>query len=62
MLGTLISLSSFSERKLVDKLIKSAALLSPVAYLTHMTTPARIASGSPRSGHHLYASEMWKGT
>nr|XP_010926727.1 triacylglycerol lipase 2 [Elaeis guineensis] len=40
-LGTLIALASFSEGKLVDKLI-SAALLSPVAYLSHMTTPLGI--------------------
>ncbi|XP_072992570.1 triacylglycerol lipase 2 [Typha latifolia] len=40
-LGTLVALASFSEGKLVDKL-KSAALLSPVAYLTHMTTPIGI--------------------
>ncbi|XP_039120885.1 triacylglycerol lipase 2-like [Dioscorea cayenensis subsp. rotundata] len=40
-LGTLIALASFSEWKLVDKL-KSAALLCPVAYLTHMTTPIGI--------------------
>ncbi|KAJ9135475.1 hypothetical protein P3X46_032656 [Hevea brasiliensis] len=36
-LGTLIALASFSERLLVDKL-KSAALLSPIAYLSHMKT------------------------
>ncbi|KAJ8749863.1 hypothetical protein K2173_013778 [Erythroxylum novogranatense] len=36
-LGTLIALASFSEGLLVDKL-KSAALLSPIAYLSHMTT------------------------
>ncbi|KAJ8767770.1 hypothetical protein K2173_020710 [Erythroxylum novogranatense] len=35
--GTLIALASFSEGLLVDKL-KSAALLSPIAYLSHMTT------------------------
>nr|XP_010926726.1 triacylglycerol lipase 2 [Elaeis guineensis] len=40
-LGTLIALASFSEGKLVDKLM-SAALLSPVAYLSHMTTPLGI--------------------
>ena len=39
--GTLIALASFSEGRLVDNL-KSAALLSPVAYLTHMTTPLGI--------------------
>ncbi|GKV07958.1 hypothetical protein SLEP1_g19653 [Rubroshorea leprosula] len=36
-LGTLIGLASFSEGNQVDKL-KSAALLSPIAYLSHMTT------------------------
>ncbi|RVW80282.1 Triacylglycerol lipase 2 [Vitis vinifera] len=36
-MGTLIALASFSEGRLVDKL-KSAALLSPIAYLSHMTT------------------------
>ncbi|KAG4915419.1 hypothetical protein JHK87_052976 [Glycine soja] len=36
-LGTLIALASFSEGKLVSQL-KSAALLSPIAYLSHMNT------------------------
>ncbi|XP_031252510.1 triacylglycerol lipase 2 isoform X2 [Pistacia vera] len=36
-LGTLIALASFSEGLQVDKL-KSAALLSPIAYLSHMST------------------------
>ncbi|XP_074376438.1 triacylglycerol lipase 2-like isoform X2 [Apium graveolens] len=36
-LGTLVALTSFSEGKHVDK-VKSAALLSPIAYLNHMTT------------------------
>ncbi|OVA09501.1 AB-hydrolase lipase domain [Macleaya cordata] len=36
-MGTLVALASFSQGKLVDKL-RSAALLSPVAYLSHMTT------------------------
>ncbi|XP_049346463.1 triacylglycerol lipase 2-like [Solanum verrucosum] len=36
-LGTLIALASFSEGRQIDK-IKSAALLSPIAYLSHMTT------------------------
>ncbi|XP_075105766.1 triacylglycerol lipase 2-like isoform X2 [Nicotiana tabacum] len=36
-MGTLIALASFSEGRNLDK-IKSAALLSPVAYLSHMTT------------------------
>uniref|UniRef100_A0A6V7QY89 Lipase n=1 Tax=Ananas comosus var. bracteatus TaxID=296719 RepID=A0A6V7QY89_ANACO len=40
-MGTLTALASFSEGKLVDKL-QSAALLSPIAYLTHMTTPIGI--------------------
>ncbi|KFK25650.1 hypothetical protein AALP_AA8G142000 [Arabis alpina] len=35
--GTLIGFTSFSEKGLVDKL-KSAAMLSPIAYLSHMTT------------------------
>jgi lysosomal acid lipase/cholesteryl ester hydrolase len=35
--GTLIALASFSEGRQVDK-VKSAALLSPIAYLSHMTT------------------------
>ncbi|XP_060193382.1 triacylglycerol lipase 2-like [Lycium barbarum] len=36
-LGTLVALASFSEGRQTDK-IKSAALLSPIAYLSHMTT------------------------
>ncbi|KAG9447900.1 hypothetical protein H6P81_014028 [Aristolochia fimbriata] len=36
-MGTLIALASFAEGKLVDQL-KSAALLSPIAYLSHMST------------------------
>nr|GLL26712.1 triacylglycerol lipase 2 isoform X1 [Ipomoea trifida] len=36
-MGTLMALASFSEGRLVDK-VKSAALLSPIAYLSHMTT------------------------
>ena len=35
--GTLIALASFSEGKLINQL-KSAALLSPIAYLSHMNT------------------------
>ena len=35
--GTLIALASFTEGKLVNQL-KSAALLCPVAYLSHMKT------------------------
>ncbi|XP_065879610.1 triacylglycerol lipase 2 isoform X2 [Euphorbia lathyris] len=37
-LGTLIGLASFSEGLLADK-VRSAAFLSPVAYLSHMNTP-----------------------
>ncbi|KAH6781213.1 Myzus persicae-induced lipase 1 [Perilla frutescens var. hirtella] len=36
-MGTLIALASFSEGKQIDK-VKSAVLLSPIAYLSHMTT------------------------
>ncbi|KAK4781456.1 hypothetical protein SAY86_015558 [Trapa natans] len=36
-MGTLMVLASLSEGRLVDKL-KSVALLSPIAYLSHMTT------------------------
>ncbi|XP_016467317.2 triacylglycerol lipase 2 [Nicotiana tabacum] len=36
-MGTLIALASFSEGRQVDK-VKSAVLLSPIAYLSHMTT------------------------
>ncbi|XP_060190082.1 triacylglycerol lipase 2-like isoform X2 [Lycium barbarum] len=36
--GTLIALASFSEGRLIDK-VKSAALLCPIAYLSHITTP-----------------------
>jgi lysosomal acid lipase/cholesteryl ester hydrolase len=39
--GTLVALAALSEGRLVDKL-KSAALLTPVAYLAHMTTPIGI--------------------
>lgn len=35
--GTLIALASFSEGRSIDK-VKSAVLLSPIAYLSHMTT------------------------
>lgn len=35
--GTLIALASFSEGRLVSQL-RSAALLSPIAYLSHMNT------------------------
>lgn len=32
-----MALASFSEGKLIDK-VRSATLLSPIAYLSHMTT------------------------
>ncbi|KAJ6776935.1 TRIACYLGLYCEROL LIPASE 2 [Salix koriyanagi] len=41
--GTLIALASFSEGLLVDKL-KSAVLLSPIAYLSHMNTALGVAA------------------
>ncbi|KAG8048041.1 hypothetical protein GUJ93_ZPchr0008g12127 [Zizania palustris] len=37
-MGTLVALAAFSEGRMVDKL-KSAALLSPVAYLSHIASP-----------------------
>ncbi|XP_051203026.1 triacylglycerol lipase 2 [Lolium perenne] len=40
-MGTLVALAALSEGRLADKM-KSAALLSPVAYLAHMTTPIGI--------------------
>lgn len=42
-LGTLIALASFSEGLLVDKL-KSAVLLSPIAYLGHMNSALDVAA------------------
>ncbi|GMH23868.1 hypothetical protein Nepgr_025711 [Nepenthes gracilis] len=42
-LGSLIALASLSEGRLVDKL-RSVALLSPVAYLSHMTTALGIVA------------------
>lgn len=42
-MGTLVALASLSEGKLVDKL-QSAALLSPIAYLSHMTTALGVAA------------------
>ncbi|KAF3327701.1 triacylglycerol lipase 2 [Carex littledalei] len=52
-LGTLVALASFSEGRLVDKL-KSAALLSPVAYLTHMQTPLGILCAKAFVGEVKY--------
>ncbi|KAL3644044.1 hypothetical protein CASFOL_011976 [Castilleja foliolosa] len=42
-MGTLIALASFSEGKQVDK-VRSAVLLSPIAYLSHMTTALGVVS------------------
>lgn len=49
MQGTTIALAALSERRLVDKL-KSAALLSPVAYLSHMTTALGIIAAKSFTG------------
>ena len=38
MQGTLIALAAFSQWQLLDK-VKSAGLLSPVAYLSRITSP-----------------------
>ncbi|XP_008678389.1 triacylglycerol lipase 2 isoform X4 [Zea mays] len=40
-MGTLVALAAFSEGRVVSQL-KSAALLTPVAYLAHITTPIGI--------------------
>ena len=48
-----MALASFSEGRLVDKL-KSAALLSPVAYLTHMQTPLGIIAAKAFVGEVIY--------
>ncbi|KAL3813887.1 hypothetical protein ACJIZ3_015155 [Penstemon smallii] len=45
-MGTLIALASLSEGLQIDK-IKSAALLSPIAYLSHVTVPFSGARGPP---------------
>ncbi|KAI4964463.1 hypothetical protein ZWY2020_005715 [Hordeum vulgare] len=50
-MGTLVALAAFSEGRTVDKL-KSAALLTPVAYLSHMTTPS--AYCSPKHSSERY--------
>lgn len=42
-MGTLIALASFSEGRSIDK-VKSAVLLSPIAYLSHMTTALGVAA------------------
>jgi hypothetical protein len=47
--GTLVALAAFSEGRMVDKL-KSAALLSPVAYLSHITTPIGVVLAKAFAG------------
>ncbi|XP_031498400.1 triacylglycerol lipase 2-like [Nymphaea colorata] len=42
-LGTLTALTAFSQHKLVDK-VNAAALLSPIAYLKHMTNLVQLAA------------------
>ncbi|XP_057445669.1 triacylglycerol lipase 2-like [Lotus japonicus] len=51
-LGTLVPLAAFSEAKLVNQL-KSAALLSPIAYLSHMTTLVGVVAASSFVGEAL---------
>uniref|UniRef100_A0A0E0CE57 Lipase n=1 Tax=Oryza meridionalis TaxID=40149 RepID=A0A0E0CE57_9ORYZ len=48
-IGTLVALAAFSEGRMVDKL-KSAALLSPVAYLSHITTPIGVVLAKAFAG------------
>ncbi|KAF0901085.1 hypothetical protein E2562_037651 [Oryza meyeriana var. granulata] len=48
-MGTLVALAAFSEGRMVDRL-KSAALLSPVAYLSHITTPIGIVLAKAFAG------------
>jgi hypothetical protein len=59
MQGTLVALAALSEGRLVDKM-KSAALLTPVAYLAHMTTPLGILLAKTFVGEvikHVSAAE-----
>ena len=56
MQGTLVALGALSEGRLADKL-KSAALLTPVAYLAHMTTPIGILLAKAFVGEVCYAAE-----
>ncbi|KQJ99103.1 triacylglycerol lipase 2 isoform X2 [Brachypodium distachyon] len=48
-MGTLVALAALSEGKVSEKL-KSATLLSPVAYLSHMTTPLGILLANTFAG------------
>lgn len=47
--GTLLALASLSQGKLVDH-VKSVALLSPVAYLSHMSTPLGVVAARTFAG------------
>lgn len=58
-LGTLVALAALSEGKLVDKL-QSAALLSPIAYLSHMTTPLGVVAAKSFSGEMVKSVGMVK--
>ena len=51
--GTLVALAAFSEGRVVDQL-KSAALLTPVAYLAHITTPIGILLAKAFVGEVTY--------
>jgi lysosomal acid lipase/cholesteryl ester hydrolase len=52
--GTLVALAAFSEGRVVDQL-KSAALLTPVAYLAHITTPIGILLAKAFVGEVTYS-------
>lgn len=55
--GTLIALAAFSQRQLVDK-VKSAGLLSPVAYLSRITSPLARAAVDNFLSELLYWSGL----
>lgn len=56
----MIALASFSEGKQVDK-VKSAALLSPIAYLSHMTTALGVVAARTFVGEVCDHMQMrWK--
>lgn len=54
----MIALISLSEGKWVNK-VKSVALLSPVAYLSHMTTTLGIMSANHVSGKVCNLFSVW---
>ncbi|KAL2335192.1 hypothetical protein Fmac_016405 [Flemingia macrophylla] len=56
-LGTLVALASFSEGKLVNQ-VKSVALLSPVAYLSHMKTALLVIAANSFVGEIINLSGM----